>query len=182
MTCKWRKHNFSVILISLTFILTTQVSCCFLCCNLIAVVLKICDYVTQLWREIEAEHFQHARTGSLTCCLATDCNNPQFTLRQLPLKHRLSGENCRCMIYRWIVCLCGRFASHAVCIHLQNSVVFVCGRLFELDPELLTLFHYTTNCGSTQDCLSSPEFLEHVTKVSSVHRSHHYEYTVCTTV
>ncbi|KAF3844820.1 hypothetical protein F7725_007983, partial [Dissostichus mawsoni] len=50
----------------------------------------------------------------------------------------------------------------------KNSVVFVCGRLFELDPELLTLFHYTTNCGSTQDCLSSPEFLEHVTKVMLV--------------
>ncbi|XP_034077907.1 neuroglobin isoform X1 [Gymnodraco acuticeps] len=127
-----------------------------------------CRHVFQLWRDIEAAHFQHARTGSLTCCLATDCNNPQFTLRQLPLKHRLSGENCRCMIYRWIVCLRGRFASHAVCIHLQNSVVFVCGRLFELDPELLTLFHYTTNCGSTQDCLSSPEFLEHVTKVMLV--------------
>lgn len=44
--------------------------------------------------------------------------------------------------------------------------MFMCGRLFELDPALLSLFHYNTNCGSTQDCLSSPEFLEHVTKVS----------------
>lgn len=44
--------------------------------------------------------------------------------------------------------------------------MFMCGRLFELDPALLSLFHYNTNCGSTQDWLSSPEFLEHVTKVS----------------
>lgn len=56
-----------------------------------------------------------------------------------------------------------------VCVHLCGTPwLVVCGRLFELDPELLSLFHYTTNCGSTQDCLSSPEFLEHVTKVSSV--------------
>ncbi|KAL3049139.1 hypothetical protein OYC64_008589 [Pagothenia borchgrevinki] len=63
----------------------------------------------------------------------------------------------------------GQEQSSSWCRHVfQNSVVFVCGRLFELDPELLTLFHYTTNCGSTQDCLSSPEFLEHVTKVMLV--------------
>ncbi|XP_068195442.1 neuroglobin [Antennarius striatus] len=49
-----------------------------------------------------------------------------------------------------------------------SRVLFVCGRLFELDPELLSLFHYNTNCGSSQDCLSSPEFLEHVTKVMLV--------------
>ncbi|KAJ8390826.1 hypothetical protein AAFF_G00099580 [Aldrovandia affinis] len=41
-------------------------------------------------------------------------------------------------------------------------------RLFELDPGLFNLFRYKTNCGSTQDCLSSPEFLEHVTKVMLV--------------
>lgn len=74
------------------------------------------------------------------------------------------------MIYRWIVCLCECLATHAVCIYLLRRVVFVCGRLFELDPGLLSLFNYSTNCGSTQDCLSSPEFLEHVTKVSFVHR------------
>lgn len=62
-----------------------------------------------------------------------------------------------------------RLATHAVCVCVP--VLFVCGRLFELDPALLSLFHYSTNCGSTQDCLSSPEFLEHVTKVSSVRRS-----------
>ncbi|RXN11330.1 protein FAM161B-like isoform X1 [Labeo rohita] len=38
-------------------------------------------------------------------------------------------------------------------------------RLFELDPALLTLFSYSTNCGVAPECLSSPEFLEHVTKV-----------------
>lgn len=54
-----------------------------------------------------------------------------------------------------------------LCVHICGTTwLVVCGRLFELDPELLNLFHYTTNCGSTQDCLSSPEFLEHVTKVS----------------
>uniref|UniRef100_A0A667XLA6 Nitrite reductase n=1 Tax=Myripristis murdjan TaxID=586833 RepID=A0A667XLA6_9TELE len=46
--------------------------------------------------------------------------------------------------------------------------VIMFSRLFELDPALLSLFHYNTNCGSTQDCLSSPEFLEHVTKVMLV--------------
>uniref|UniRef100_A0AAQ4RT99 Nitrite reductase n=1 Tax=Gasterosteus aculeatus aculeatus TaxID=481459 RepID=A0AAQ4RT99_GASAC len=47
-------------------------------------------------------------------------------------------------------------------------VWYLSGRLFELDPTLLTLFHYTTSCGSTQDCLASPEFLDHVTKVMLV--------------
>ncbi|XP_042598692.1 neuroglobin [Cyprinus carpio] len=41
-------------------------------------------------------------------------------------------------------------------------------RLFELDPALLTLFNYSTNCGDAPECLSSPEFLEHVTKVMLV--------------
>ncbi|KAG9268574.1 neuroglobin [Astyanax mexicanus] len=41
-------------------------------------------------------------------------------------------------------------------------------RLFELDPSLLTLFNYKTNCGVVPECLSSPEFLEHVTKVMLV--------------
>uniref|UniRef100_A0A3B4ABM3 Nitrite reductase n=1 Tax=Periophthalmus magnuspinnatus TaxID=409849 RepID=A0A3B4ABM3_9GOBI len=40
--------------------------------------------------------------------------------------------------------------------------------LFELDPELLTLFYHRTKCSSSQDCLSSPEFVEHVTKVMLV--------------
>ncbi|XP_074547986.1 neuroglobin isoform X1 [Halichoeres trimaculatus] len=56
--------------------------------------------------------------------------------------------------------------SHGVIMF--SSVVSICGRLFELDPALLSLFHYNTNCGSTQDCLSSPQFLEHVTKVMLV--------------
>lgn len=64
-----------------------------------------------------------------------------------------------------------------MCAHLSNSIVFVCVRLFELDPALLNLFHYGTNCDSTQDRLASPEFLEHVTKVSSVHRINHHKYT-----
>ncbi|XDV43563.1 hypothetical protein PO909_012027 [Leuciscus waleckii] len=41
-------------------------------------------------------------------------------------------------------------------------------RLFELDPALLTLFSYSTNCGVAHECLSSPEFLDHVTKVMLV--------------
>ncbi|XP_051578345.1 neuroglobin-like [Myxocyprinus asiaticus] len=41
-------------------------------------------------------------------------------------------------------------------------------RLFELDPTLLTLFSYSTNCGVLPECLSSPEFLDHVTKVMLV--------------
>uniref|UniRef100_A0A673K6V7 Nitrite reductase n=1 Tax=Sinocyclocheilus rhinocerous TaxID=307959 RepID=A0A673K6V7_9TELE len=41
-------------------------------------------------------------------------------------------------------------------------------RLFELDPALLTLFSYSTNCGVAPECLSSPQFLEHVTKVMLV--------------
>lgn len=46
--------------------------------------------------------------------------------------------------------------------------VVMFSRLFELDPALLSLFHYSTKCSSTQDCVSSPEFLEHVTKVMLV--------------
>ncbi|KAL0969098.1 hypothetical protein UPYG_G00222600 [Umbra pygmaea] len=46
--------------------------------------------------------------------------------------------------------------------------IIMFSRLFELDPALLNLFHYSTNCATTQDCLSSPEFLEHVTKVMLV--------------
>ncbi|MED6294415.1 hypothetical protein CHARACLAT_020850 [Characodon lateralis] len=46
--------------------------------------------------------------------------------------------------------------------------VIMFSRLFELDPALLSLFHYSTNCDSKQDCLSSPEFLDHVTKVMLV--------------
>ncbi|CAB1330889.1 unnamed protein product [Coregonus sp. 'balchen'] len=42
--------------------------------------------------------------------------------------------------------------------------VIMFSRLFELEPALLNLFHYNTNCGTTEDCLSSPEFLDHVTK------------------
>ncbi|XP_018619662.1 neuroglobin [Scleropages formosus] len=41
-------------------------------------------------------------------------------------------------------------------------------RLFELDPNLLSLFPYNMKNGSMQDCLSSPEFLEHVAKVMLV--------------
>lgn len=64
--------------------------------------------------------------------------------------------------------------GHACCVRtpIQQCGVCLC-RLFELDPALLSLFAYSTNCGSTQDCLSSPEFLEHVTKVSYVHHRHH---------
>ncbi|XP_028293769.1 neuroglobin [Gouania willdenowi] len=46
--------------------------------------------------------------------------------------------------------------------------VVMFSRLFDLDPALLSLFQYNTSCGSKQDCLSSPEFLEHVTKVMLV--------------
>ncbi|XP_034051061.1 neuroglobin [Thalassophryne amazonica] len=46
--------------------------------------------------------------------------------------------------------------------------VIMFSRLFELDPALLSLFHYNTNCGTTGDYLSSPVFLEHITKVMFV--------------
>ncbi|KFP28394.1 Neuroglobin, partial [Colius striatus] len=42
-------------------------------------------------------------------------------------------------------------------------------RLFELDPDLLPLFQY--NCkqfASPQECLSAPEFLDHIRKVMLV--------------
>ncbi|KAJ8288817.1 hypothetical protein COCON_G00014760 [Conger conger] len=41
-------------------------------------------------------------------------------------------------------------------------------RLFELEPGLLHLFNYKANSNSTQDCVSSPEFLDHITKVMLV--------------
>ncbi|KAM4540201.1 neuroglobin isoform 3-T3 [Fundulus diaphanus] len=100
-------------------------------------------------------------TRGLTCCLATGSNNPQFTLRQLQLNQTLTRGT--------------RFLSAYIsepmpreCTYRKNDVVFVCGRLFELDPALLSLFHYSTKCDSKQDCLSSPEFLDHVTKVMLV--------------
>lgn len=43
------------------------------------------------------------------------------------------------------------------------------GRLFDLEPDLLPLFQY--NCrqfSSPEDCLSSPEFLDHIRKVMLV--------------
>uniref|UniRef100_A0A8C6WJW9 Nitrite reductase n=1 Tax=Neogobius melanostomus TaxID=47308 RepID=A0A8C6WJW9_9GOBI len=46
--------------------------------------------------------------------------------------------------------------------------VIMFSRLFELDPELLNLFYHKTKCSSSQDCLSSPVFVEHVTKVMLV--------------
>ncbi|KAM6960509.1 neuroglobin [Aplochiton taeniatus] len=46
--------------------------------------------------------------------------------------------------------------------------VVMFSRLFELEPALLSLFNYNTNCGSTSDLVSSPEFLGHVTKVMLV--------------
>uniref|UniRef100_A0A8C8VE25 Nitrite reductase n=1 Tax=Pelusios castaneus TaxID=367368 RepID=A0A8C8VE25_9SAUR len=45
----------------------------------------------------------------------------------------------------------------------------LCCRLFELDPGLLPLFQY--NCrqfSNAQECLSSPEFLDHIRKVMLV--------------
>ena len=64
------------------------------------------------------------------------------------------GYMCVCVF----LCVC---VSVCFCVFLCVSV-----RLFELDPTLLTLFNYNTNCGSAKECLSSPGFLEHVTKVS----------------
>ncbi|NXE48103.1 NGB protein, partial [Casuarius casuarius] len=49
----------------------------------------------------------------------------------------------------------------------HGAVLF--GRLFELDPDLLPLFQY--NCkqfASPQECLSAPEFLDHIRKVMLV--------------
>lgn len=114
--------------------------------------------------------FHHTGTGGMTCCLATDCNNLQFTFKQLPL-HRGGWGGGLSIVYRLVLCLA---VEQHVRVYASPTVLFalcVCfflrGRLFELDPELLSLFQYATNCGSTQDSLSSPEFLEHVTKVSS---------------
>ncbi|XP_041132577.1 neuroglobin-like [Polyodon spathula] len=48
----------------------------------------------------------------------------------------------------------------------HGTVMFA--RLFELDPELLKLFHYNTAFTSAQECLSSPEFIDHISKVMLV--------------
>ncbi|XP_075782923.1 neuroglobin [Pelodiscus sinensis] len=51
---------------------------------------------------------------------------------------------------------------------LQHGIVLFT-RLFDLDPDLLPLFQY--NCrqfSSPQECLSSPEFLDHIRKVMLV--------------
>ncbi|XP_062037230.1 neuroglobin isoform X2 [Lepus europaeus] len=49
----------------------------------------------------------------------------------------------------------------------HGTVLFA--RLFDLEPDLLPLFQY--NCrqfSSPEDCLSSPEFLDHIRKVMLV--------------
>ncbi|KAK1339391.1 hypothetical protein QTO34_020074 [Cnephaeus nilssonii] len=49
----------------------------------------------------------------------------------------------------------------------HGTVLFT--RLFDLEPDLLPLFQY--NCrqySSSEDCLSSPEFLDHIRKVMLV--------------
>ncbi|XP_028677368.1 neuroglobin [Erpetoichthys calabaricus] len=48
----------------------------------------------------------------------------------------------------------------------HGTVMFT--RLFELDPALLQLFQYNTSSSSPQECLSSPEFTEHINKVMQV--------------
>ncbi|XP_019407606.1 PREDICTED: neuroglobin [Crocodylus porosus] len=51
---------------------------------------------------------------------------------------------------------------------LQHGIILFT-RLFDLDPDLLPLFQY--NCrqfSSPQECLSSPEFLDHIRKVMLV--------------
>ncbi len=55
--------------------------------------------------------------------------------------------------------------NELLCSAAWLNITFL-DRLFELDPALLTLFSYSTNCGVAPECLSSPAFLEHVTKVS----------------
>ncbi|XP_020650030.2 neuroglobin [Pogona vitticeps] len=51
---------------------------------------------------------------------------------------------------------------------LEHGLVLF-ARLFDLDPDLLPLFQYNCKKFSTpQECLSSPEFLEHIRKVMLV--------------
>ncbi|XP_003214480.1 neuroglobin [Anolis carolinensis] len=51
---------------------------------------------------------------------------------------------------------------------LEHGMVLF-SRLFDLNPDLLPLFQYNCKKFSTpQECLSSPEFLEHIRKVMSV--------------
>uniref|UniRef100_A0A8D0C274 Neuroglobin n=1 Tax=Salvator merianae TaxID=96440 RepID=A0A8D0C274_SALMN len=51
---------------------------------------------------------------------------------------------------------------------LEHGIVLFT-RLFDLDPGLLPLFQYNCRSFSTpQECLSSPEFLEHIRKVMLV--------------
>ncbi|KAM6462174.1 neuroglobin [Python bivittatus] len=51
---------------------------------------------------------------------------------------------------------------------LEHGIVLFT-RLFDLDPDLLPLFQYNCKKFSTpQECLSSPEFLEHIRKVMVV--------------
>ncbi|XP_066550765.1 neuroglobin [Amia ocellicauda] len=48
----------------------------------------------------------------------------------------------------------------------HGTVMFT--RLFKLDPGLLRLFHYNTPYSSPEECLSSPEFVDHISKVMLV--------------
>lgn len=65
----------------------------------------------------------------------------------------------------WVCCWWGEWDVKAEKVTWWG-VLSCCCRLFDLDPDLLPLFQY--NCkqfASPQECLSAPEFLDHIRKV-----------------
>lgn len=62
--------------------------------------------------------FHHTATGGWTCCLATDCKNLRFTLKQLNRRERMEALS---ILADWLS-VCGRWAARAVCTRLWNGV------------------------------------------------------------
>lgn len=84
-------------------------------------VLKrlVLDFLSGVYPEGWSFHAQFHHTGTqggLTCCLATDCNNLQFTLKQLRLNRR-ERMGALSIIADWLSA-CGCWAARAayVCV------------------------------------------------------------------
>lgn len=91
----------------------------FVCCYLIAVApARICN--SGVGSEISFAALSHAGTRGLTCCLATDCSNPRFTLRQLQPNQTVAGA-----IYRLILCLSVFFKKNLCRSYLKRGYLSV---------------------------------------------------------
>lgn len=69
--------------------------------------------------KVDPARFHHAGTGGLTCCLATDCNNLQFTLKTAAT----IAQRDTSIIYRLSLCVVVR--QHVLCVYFCGTVWFL---------------------------------------------------------